>query len=72
MAVIVPDNLKEDYASTGGVYVTGSMNEYNDETGIPLPTDSHIKFVSSLATGVGMPFAALLQVLGIWIHKVKT
>ena len=71
MAVIVPDNLKEDYASTGGVYVTGSMNEYNDETGIPLPTDSHIKFVSSLATGVGMPFAALLQV-GIWIQKVKT
>ncbi len=60
--IIIPDNLNPAYASNGTIYITGNDNEENEGTGIPDRDDSDMRMITTLATGVGMPFAVLFQV----------
>ncbi len=60
--IVIPDNLNPAYASNGTIWVTGDDNEENNGTGVTDPDDSDLRLITTLATGIGMPFAALYQV----------
>lgn len=62
MIIVIPDNLNPEYASNGTIWVTGNYNEDNDGTGVPDVNDVDMLIVTTMATGVGMPFAGLFQV----------
>ncbi len=63
MMVVIPDNLNPAYAKNATIYVTGNSNESGSGTGVPEPDDFNMGLVTTLATGVGMPAAALYQVI---------
>ncbi len=63
--VVIPDNLNPAYANNATIWVTGNSNESGDGTGIPDVVDVDMDIITTLSTGVGMPFAALYQVPGL-------
>ena len=62
LLVVIPDNLNPAYATNATIWITDMDNEDSDGTGVPDRFNYNVILISTLATGIGMPFAALFQV----------
>ncbi len=60
--LVIPDNLNPAYASNATIWVTGNDNDDNGGTGMPDEADYNVLIATTLATGIGMPYAVLFQV----------
>ncbi len=62
MMVVIPDNLNPAYANNATIWITGGSNESGDGTGVPGQDDLDMEIITTLSTGIGMPFAGLFEV----------
>ncbi len=60
--VIIPDNLNPAYADNAFLYVTGHRNTDDGGTGMTGKDDDDLVVAVTMATGNGMPAAAVYQV----------